>query len=59
MRPKIAKVITQVSLAIYGICSCGGNIVYLSDNGIKCQNCNKLYGTWHKRKPKILVEPKD
>jgi hypothetical protein len=30
----------------WGNCGCGGKIVYFSDFGVRCETCNKLYGTW-------------
>ncbi len=30
----------------WGNCGCGGKIVYCIDFGVRCDKCNKLYGTW-------------
>ncbi|MHB1908147.1 MAG: hypothetical protein ACYCQJ_04645 [Nitrososphaerales archaeon] len=30
----------------WGKCACGGEISYYSDYGVRCESCQKLYGTW-------------
>jgi hypothetical protein len=31
---------------VYGKCSCGGDILFYSNYGVRCSSCNKLYGLW-------------
>jgi uncharacterized protein YbbC (DUF1343 family) len=38
-------------MGVFGTCSCGEQVVYYSDNGVKCRSCGKLYGVWLERKP--------
>jgi Zn-finger nucleic acid-binding protein len=42
---------------IFDICDiCGGEILFYSDNGVKCSKCGQLFGVWYDRKPKIAQE---
>lgn len=45
-------------LGKYGDCGCGGNIVYFSDYGVRCESCNRLYGTWVENIKKAKQEEK-
>ncbi len=38
--PKIIK-----GKGIFCYCTCGHEVVYYSDSGIRCSKCGKLYGT--------------
>ena len=42
----------------YGDCTCGGNIVYYSDYGVRCEKCKRLYGTWVEDLKKAKQEEK-
>jgi hypothetical protein len=35
---------------IFGICNCGGEIMFYSNKGVLCTRCGKLYGTWQYRR---------
>jgi Zn-finger nucleic acid-binding protein len=44
----------------FDICDiCGGDILFYSDNGVKCSKCGQLYGVWYDRKPKIAQAEKE
>ncbi len=30
---------------VFGVCSCGGDVLYYMDRGVRCKECGKLYGT--------------
>ncbi|MEM2955750.1 MAG: hypothetical protein QXM25_03435, partial [Nitrososphaerales archaeon] len=51
MRQKTIRLIEVVEeKGVFGKCSCGGDVLYYSDSGVRCKKCGKLYGTWFKRK---------
>lgn len=51
MRPKIVRLIQVVEeRGVFGKCSCGGEVLFYSDSGVRCKKCGKLYGTWFQRK---------
>jgi hypothetical protein len=51
MRQKTIRLIQVVKeKGIFGKCSCGDDILYYSDSGVRCKNCGKLYGTWFNKK---------
>ncbi|MEM3383069.1 MAG: hypothetical protein QXL52_04500 [Nitrososphaerales archaeon] len=55
MRPKTIRLIQVIEeKGIFGKCSCGDNILYYSDSGVRCRKCSKLYGTWFKRKKSAM-----
>lgn len=31
---------------IFCSCSCGGEVLFYSDKGVRCSTCGKLYGIW-------------
>ena len=35
---------------IFGICTCGGEIMFYSNRGVLCTRCGKLYGVWQYRR---------
>lgn len=39
---------------IFGKCSCGEEVLFYSDSGVRCKKCGKLYGTWFKRKKSAI-----
>jgi hypothetical protein len=48
MMPKTLRLIQIIEeKGIYGKCSCGGNLLFYSDQGIRCEECGKLYGLWY------------
>lgn len=40
---------------VFGTCSCGGDVKFYTDSGVKCSVCGKLYGLWYIRKKKKLI----
>jgi hypothetical protein len=56
MRPRTVRLIEVVEeKGIFGKCSCGGEVLFYSDSGVRCKRCGKLYGTWFKRK-KVAIK---
>ncbi|MGQ9468211.1 MAG: hypothetical protein ACUVTD_00015 [Nitrososphaerales archaeon] len=50
MRKKTVRLIQVLEeKGVFGKCSCGGEILFYSDSGVRCKKCGKLYGTWFKR----------
>ncbi len=43
--PKQSVLIVS-TMGKWGECNCGGTVHYYSDFGVRCGECNKLYGTW-------------
>jgi hypothetical protein len=39
-----------IDKGIFGICNCGGEIMFYSNRGVLCTRCGKLYGTWQYRR---------
>jgi hypothetical protein len=35
---------------VFGVCSCGGEIMFYSNRGVLCARCGKLYGVWQYRR---------
>jgi hypothetical protein len=35
---------------VFGVCSCGGEIMFYSNRGVLCTRCGKLYGIWQYRR---------
>ena len=47
LRPRYAQEIKVLQKPEFGICSCGGMVMYHDDNGVRCISCKKLYGTYN------------
>lgn len=55
MRQKTIRLIQVVEeKGVFGKCSCGDDVLYYSDSGVRCKKCGKLYGTWFKRKKSAI-----
>ncbi|MCP8308331.1 MAG: hypothetical protein H3Z54_06515 [archaeon] len=55
MRQKTVRLIqVVVEKGIFGKCSCGGEVLFYSDQGVRCKKCGKLYGTWFQRKKSAI-----
>ncbi|MGQ9719448.1 MAG: hypothetical protein ACUVWK_06410 [Nitrososphaerales archaeon] len=51
MRQRTVRTIQVVEeRGAYGKCTCGGEVLFYSDFGVRCKACGKLYGTWFHRK---------
>ncbi|MEM1993912.1 MAG: hypothetical protein QXW32_00310 [Nitrososphaerales archaeon] len=35
---------------VFGVCSCGGDVMFYSNRGVLCTKCGKLYGIWQYRR---------
>jgi len=46
------KPIILTDKGVFGLCSCGGDIMFYSNRGVLCTRCGKLYGTWQYRRGK-------
>ncbi len=47
-RPRTIHLIQVIEeRGIYGKCSCGGDLLFYSDQGIRCKECGKLYAFWY------------
>jgi len=44
------KPIILTDKGVFGLCSCGGEIMFYSNRGVLCTRCGKLYGTWQYRR---------
>jgi hypothetical protein len=44
------KPIVLPEKGVFGVCSCGGDIMFYSNRGVLCSRCGKLYGTWQYRR---------
>lgn len=56
-RSKRRLVTTLKEKGVWGTCSCGGDLLYFSDHGIKCVDCGKLYATWFlRRRQKVMPD---
>jgi len=58
---KFEEPIVLADKGVFGICSCGGDIMFYSNRGVLCTSCGKLYGTWQfrrgrKKNPYRLLE---
>ncbi|MBI2184003.1 MAG: hypothetical protein HYU39_03485 [Thaumarchaeota archaeon] len=53
-RPRIIRQVAVLAdRGVFGTCSCGGDVRFYTDSGVKCSVCGKLYGLWYiRRKPK-------
>ncbi|MCP8321627.1 MAG: hypothetical protein H3Z52_11920 [archaeon] len=55
MRQKTVRLIQVVKeKGIFGKCSCGGEVLFYSDAGVRCKKCGKLYGTWFQRRKSAI-----
>ena len=50
MKPKKLKSIHMIESihgkGVFSSCSCGGNVLYYTDRGVRCSTCGKVYGVW-------------
>ncbi len=50
-RPKIQRLVQVIKdRGSFGTCSCGGEVLFYTDSGVKCSTCGKLYGLWYLRR---------
>jgi len=55
MRPKTVRLIQVVEeRGVFSKCSCGADVLFYSDSGVRCKKCGKLYGTWFQRKKSAI-----
>ena len=40
------NVLVVAQMGKWGDCRCGGEVLFYSDFGVRCEKCNKLHGTW-------------
>lgn len=60
MRPKTIRIIESIhSKGVFGPCSCGGEVLYYTDRGVRCSTCGKLYGVWANRPTALLKRAKE
>jgi hypothetical protein len=60
MRPKTIRIIESIhSKGVFGPCSCGGEVLYYTDRGVRCSTCGKLYGVWANRPRAFLQRAKE
>jgi hypothetical protein len=60
MRPKTIRIIESIhSKGVFGPCSCGGEVLYYTDKGVRCSTCGKLYGVWANRQMNLIKRAKD
>ncbi|MCL4435420.1 MAG: hypothetical protein M1503_06075 [Thaumarchaeota archaeon] len=60
MRPKTIRIIESIhSKGVFGPCSCGGEVLYYTDRGVRCSTCGKLYGVWANRPRALLSRAKE
>jgi len=59
LRPRYSQEIKVLQKPEFGICSCGGMVMYHDDSGVRCISCKKLYGTYNPnfRRKKGNAEP--
>lgn len=54
-RRKTIRLIESIhSKGIFGPCSCGGEVLYYTDKGVRCSTCGKLYGVWTEKKHSLV-----
>jgi len=47
MRQKSIRLIESIHVkGVFGSCSCGGQVLYYTDRGVRCSTCGKVYGIW-------------
>jgi len=55
MRRKTIRLIEAIdSKGVFGRCSCGGEVLYYTDQGVRCSTCGKLYGVWSNRSRALI-----
>ncbi len=60
MRPKSIRLIESIhNKGVFGSCSCGGQVLYYTDKGVRCSTCGKLYGVWANRHRTLIQRAKD
>jgi hypothetical protein len=42
----IWRIESLASKGVFSSCSCGGEVLYYSDKGVRCSTCGKLYAIW-------------
>jgi len=47
LRPRYAQEVEVLEKPEFGVCSCGGMVMYHDDSGVRCVSCKKLYGTYN------------
>jgi hypothetical protein len=54
-RRKTIRLIESIhSKGIFGPCSCGGEVLYYTDKGVRCSTCGKLYGVWTEKRHTLV-----
>jgi DNA-directed RNA polymerase subunit N (RpoN/RPB10) len=54
-RRKTIRLIESIhSKGIFGPCSCGGEVLYYTDKGVRCSTCGKLYGVWAEKRYSLI-----
>lgn len=60
MRPKTIRIIESIhSKGVFGPCSCGGEVLYYTDRGVRCSTCGKLYGVWANRQRSLVQRARE
>ncbi len=60
MRRKTIRLIESIhSKGVFGPCACGGEVLYYTDQGVRCATCGKLYGVWTNRRQSLIKRAKD
>jgi hypothetical protein len=55
MRKKTIRLIESIhGKGVFGPCSCGGEVLYYTDKGVRCSTCGKLYGVWSNKSTSLL-----
>lgn len=55
MRRKTIRLIESIqSKGVFGPCSCGGEVLYYTDMGVRCATCGKLYGVWTEKRRSLI-----
>ena len=50
---------TMDSKGVFGRCSCAGEVLYYTDQGVRCSTCGKLYGVWSNRRRALTKRSQD
>jgi|TARA_B100000315_G_scaffold208041_1_gene203100 hypothetical protein len=60
MRQKTIRLIESIhAKGVFGPCSCGGDVLYYTDKGVRCSTCGKLYGVWADKHFSFIKRAKD
>lgn len=60
MRRKTIRLIESIhSKGVFGPCSCGGEVLYYTDKGVRCFTCGKLYAVWAERGLSLIKRAKE